>query len=53
MKAGDVLNGYTILEDFKVVGCRSEQVDVRRARRTAVLHQGVPEPDLSRRLRAG
>ena len=32
---------------------RTEQVDLRRARRPAVLHQGVPQPDLSRRRGPG
>ena len=53
MRAGDVLNGYTILEDFKVVGAGLSKWTFAERGGRAVLHQGVPQPDLSRRERAG
>ena len=43
MKAGDVINGYTILEDFKVVGAGLSKWTFAE-RGGQVLHQGVPQP---------
>ena len=53
VKAGDVINGYRILEDFRVVGAGPSKVDLRRQGRPGVLPQGVPQPHLARRARPG
>ena len=41
MKAGDVINGYTILEDFKVVGAGLSKWTFAERGGSRVLHQGV------------
>ena len=51
VKAGDVINGYLILEDFKVVGAGLSKWTYAERGGRAVLHQRVPQPHLSRRRR--
>ena len=46
VKAGQVINGYTHPGGLPGRRRRAEQVDLRRARRPRILHQGVPQPDL-------
>ena len=47
MKAGDIVGGYTPARGLPGGRRRAERVDLRRAGRTGVLPQAVPQPHLS------